>query len=109
MATLTVQKVDLAGLAPTYAAAAVGGDEFVNSGKEFIHVKNGGAGAITVTVNSQALCNQGFDHDAAVSVPASGERMIGPFLKARFDDANAKVQITYSGVTSVTIAVIQVA
>ena len=109
MSTLNVQKVVLAGLTPSYGAAAAGGDEFVNSGREFLHVKNGHTSPQTVTVNSQAACNQGYDHDAAVAIPASEERMIGPFPKDRFDDAGGKVQITYSGVTALTIAAVQVA
>ena len=109
MSTLNIQKVVLAGLSPTYGEAAVGGDEFVNSGREFIHVKNGHTSPQTVTVNSQAVCSQGFDHDVAVEILASGERMIGPFPKDRFDDTGGKVQITYSGVTLLTIAAIQVA
>ena len=109
MSTLNVQKVVLAGLSPTYGEAAVGGDEFVNSGREFIHVKNGHTSPQTVTVNSQAVCSQGFDHDIPVEIPASEERMIGPFPKDRFDDAGGKVQITYSGVTALTIAAVQVA
>ena len=108
MATLTKQSVVLTGLNPSYVAAAAGGDEFVNSGRAFIHVKNGGAGSIDVTVDSQAPCSQGYDHDAVVAVPAGEERMIGPFPKDRFNDSSEKVQITYSGVTSVTIAVVEV-
>ncbi|OGD18839.1 MAG: hypothetical protein A2Y70_00600 [Candidatus Aminicenantes bacterium RBG_13_64_14] len=98
----------LGGLTPSYAAATAGGDEFVNSGREFIHVKNGHTSPQTVTVNSQTVCNQGYDHDAPVVIPASEERMIGPFPKGRFDDANGKVQITYSGVTALTIAAVRV-
>jgi hypothetical protein len=109
VATLSVQKVVLAGLTPSYGAAAAGGDEFVNSGREFIHVKNAHTSPQTVTVNSQAACSQGFDHDIAVAIPASEERMIGPFPKDRFDDAGGKVQITYSGVTALTVAAVQVA
>ncbi len=109
MATLTPQEVNLTGLTPTFAAASAGGDDFVNSGKAVLYVKNGGASAVTVTVDSQTTCNYGFDHDAVVSVPASGERVIGPFPKARFNDAYDKVRITYSAVTSVTVAVLEVA
>lgn len=108
MATLTVQSVVLAGITPSLVAAAAGGDEFVNSGKTLIYVKNGGGGSINVTVDSQAVCSQGYDHDAVVAVPAGEERMIGPFSKDRFNDSDVKVQITYSGVTSVTIAAIEV-
>jgi len=108
MATLDVQRVILAGLTPSYDNAAVGGDEFVNSGRAFIHVKNGGGTSIDVTVDSQTSCNQGVDHDAVVPIPASEERMIGPFRQDRFNDTAGKVQIAYSGVTTVTIAVIEV-
>jgi hypothetical protein len=108
MAILSVQIIPLIGLEPSYAAADVGGDEFVNSGRDFIHVKNGHTSEQTVTMNSQTACSFGFDHDAAVAIPASEERMIGPFPKNRFDDSNGKVLITYSGVTSLTIAVLRV-
>ena len=108
MATLAVQIATLAGLTPSYGACAAGGDEFANSGREVIHVKNAHTSPWTVTVNSQANCNQGFDHDAQVSVPNGQERIIGPFPKSRFDDVANKVQLSYSGVTALTIAVIQV-
>ena len=108
MATLTPQVIALAGITPTLVAAEAGGDEFVNSGRDFIHIKNGDAAAMDVTVNSQAPCSQGEDHDVVVTVPAtSGEKFIGPFPKDRFNDTAGKVQITYSAVTSVTIGIVR--
>jgi hypothetical protein len=107
VADLTVQTISLPGLSPAFAAAAVGGDAFPNSGREYLHVKNGGGSEVTVTVDSQAACNQGYDHNAVVAVPASEERLIGPFPKARFNDANDKVQVAYSDVTSVTVAAVR--
>lgn len=106
MALLNVQKASLTGLAPSFSAASVGGDTFVNDGKTVLHVKNGGASEITVMVNSQQPCNYGFDHDLQVAVPASGERIIGPFRQDRFNDANGQVVVTYSDTTSVTVAAI---
>ena len=106
MAVLTVQQAALTGLNSSYGAAAGGGDQFANTGKAMLHVKNG-ASSKTVTVDSQTPCSQGVDHDAVVAIPAGEERMIGPFPKARFDDANGDVQITYSAVTSVTVAVVE--
>lgn len=108
MATLSVQRAVLTGLNPTYAAAGAAGDEFVNSGKAVLHVKNGSAGSINVTINSQTPCNYGVDHDLVVAVPAGAERIIGPFAKSRFNDASEKVQISYSAVASVTVAVLEV-
>lgn len=106
MAALTVQKTALTGLNPAYAAAAGGGDTVANDGKTFLHVKNGHTSAQTVTVDSKVACSQGTDHDVAVSVPNGGERMIGPFDAARFNNASGALDITYSGVTALTIAAV---
>lgn len=108
MAVLEAQKITQAGLAPAFQAADVAGDEFPNGGRTYLHVKNAGAAAITVTVNSQKPCNQGFDHDLSVSIAAGGEALIGPFEPGRFNNSSGRVAVTYSDVTSVTVAAIEV-
>lgn len=106
MAALTVQTLTLTGVAPTYNAAAAGGDTFVNNGKTFLHVKNTGA-STTVTVDSVTACNQGSDHDSVTTVPATtGDRMIGPFEMSRFNSGTGTAAITYSQVTGITVAVV---
>lgn len=111
MATLASQKITRAGMAPTYAAAAVGGDRFTPDSNTFLHVKNGSGGAITVTIAATKvpLPNMTIANDV-VSVPAGGERMIGPFPYDTFVavDGSGLADITYSGVTSLTIAAVQV-
>jgi len=111
MATLTVQTIPLdnVGALITFSAAAGGGDDFVNpkSGKGYLRCKNADASATTVTVNSQKNCDQGFDHDIALVVPAGETREIGPLSPDRFDDTTRKVLLTYSSVTSLTIAVVE--
>lgn len=110
MAALTVQNVARTGLAPTYAAAAGGGDTFVNDGQTFVHVKNGGGSSVNVTVDSTAPATVGLaQSDVVVAVPASGERMIGPFPPNAFDDVNGSTAIAYSAVTSVTVAAVRLA
>lgn len=106
MATLTAQTIVRAGLEATYAAAAGGGDEFVNTGVEVLHVKNASVGDITVTVVSQATVDGLAVADRAVVVTAGEERFIGPFPTNVYNDANQKIQVTYSGVTTLTIAVL---
>lgn len=108
MAVLTVQDSAVSGLAPSYGAAAGGGDSFPNDGKTVLHVKNGGGGSITVTVDSQAQCSFGFDHNEAVVVGAGADKILGPFPPKRWNDSNERVNVTYSGVTSVTVAAIRV-
>lgn len=112
MAVLTVQTIARTGLAPAYAAANAGGDDMPNDGKTFLHVKNASGGSINVTIASNypsaslppgtAVANQ------VVAVPATtGDRMIGPFPQSSFNDANGRCNITYSGVTSLTVAAAQ--
>ena len=111
MATLTRQEVTESGLLATYSAAAGGGDDFKNTGVEWIHVKNGSGGNITVTVVAQNTdaSNVPFGDltkaSSVVVVDAATEQFIGPFPTNAFNLVGS-VQITYSGVTSLTIAVL---
>lgn len=110
MAALTVQQITTAGIVPTLAAAAGGGDEFANNGKTFLRVKNDGVGSINVTVASQ-VSNPPPGTAAAnivVAVANGAEKMIGPFNQAAYNDTDGNVQVTYSGVTSVTVAAVSV-
>lgn len=107
MATLTTQPVIQSGLGPTYVAANAGGDKVVPGPTTFLHAKNASGGALTVTVASVTPCNQGSTHNLVVSVPAGGDRMIGPITPDRFAAvADGLAAVTYSGVTSLTVAAI---
>lgn len=103
-----------AGLNATYVAAAGGGDVAPNDGRTVLHVKNGGGGSINVTVTANAATVQDPNKgtltkpNVVVAVPNGQERFIGPFPPAAFNDANGNVPITYSGVTTVTIAAVRV-
>lgn len=103
---LSVQSIDFTGAVPTFSAANVDGNFFTNDGITAIIVDNAGGGSITVTIDSQTLCNQGFDHDEVVTVDAGTQKVIGFFSKKRWNDINQYVQLSYSGVTSVTVAVL---
>ncbi len=106
MATLVVQKPSLTGVTVTFVSAAGGGDVFPNTGREFIHIKNGDASSHDITVNSVTPCDQGADHDLVVAVGAGVTKAIGPFATTRFNDGSGNVSLTYSAVTSVTIAIV---
>lgn len=109
MAVLSVQRILTTGLEPAaLAAAAGGGDSFANTGRELVEINNASGGDITVTFTGQAVCNQGLagaSHSVAVVITAGERRLIGPFDPAKFNDTNNLVQMTYSGVTTLTLGV----
>ncbi len=108
MADLTVQAVTIDGILPTYGAAAGGGDTFDNDGKTLFHVKNADASPITVTIDDTISTGpagaKAFDADVEVTVGATSEQLIGPFPTKRFGRSAA---VTYSAVTTVTVAAIR--
>lgn len=107
MAELAIQEVDHTGLEPDagLTGAAAGGDTWQNTGQEMLRVVNGSGAPITVTVDSVQACDQGFDHDVQVAVPAGEERWLGPFETARF---GRQPSLSYSAVTSLQVGVYQV-
>jgi hypothetical protein len=106
MAAITVQQISTAGLTATAAAAAAGGDTFLNNGRTFFRAINGSGSPITVTIDSLVACNQGSDHNIAVAVAAGATTDIGPFPQDRFNSSAGVASVTYSGVTTLTVAAI---
>ena len=108
MALLTPLQISLLGLInPTFDSADGGGDTFpLTGGGEILIVKNGGGSPVTVTLDdqgsSQPLGSKSFDPDVDVVIPAGEDAYIKLEDRKRFTDL---MSITYSGVTSVTVAV----
>jgi hypothetical protein len=108
MATVSPDRIQIAGTAPTYNAASAGGDKVPPGDDTILHVKNGSAGAITATVVTPGTVAGQPIGDVAVSVPAGGERFIGPLTRSIFAASDGLVDITWSAAASVTFAAIQV-
>lgn len=116
MADLTIQSITTVGTTLTFSSAAGGGDTFTNDKHErtFLYVKNGGGGGITVTfdVVPTSIDTAKFGtvdvSDNAVSVGAGADVAIGPFSSALYNNSSGKVSVSYSGVTSVTVAAVTV-
>lgn len=111
-ASQNTQQVVRTGLNPAYTAVTADGD-IIDVGAVALHVKNGGAGACTVTVQTP-LQVDGLDvSELVVSIPAGQERLIGPFSARTFGrpaevvDAG-RVYVDYSPIASVTRAVLKV-
>lgn len=104
MSTLTPQQITLAGTVVTYAAAAVGGDKALPGATAVLRVLNGGTGSITVTLDSVVPSSYGDDVNPAITVAAGVEKAILLSPASRFAGPDGLVSVTYSGVTSVTVA-----
>lgn len=109
MATLTPTAIAITGTTQTLAAAAVGGDKFANDGLVMLVVTNGSGGSINVTIAAQYLnetAPPGYVKTSpAIAVAAGATKMIGPFVKKAFNDADGNVNVSYSSATTVTVGV----
>ncbi len=101
MATITAQASTANGLV-TYAAASVGGDTIAGGSAQrtTLLVRNAGS-SITLTVAAVNTCSQGFLHNLVVTCGV-GDTEIA--LPANCETATGSFGVTYSSVTSVTVA-----
>lgn len=110
MAILTRVEPTIDGTDPGFVAAAGGGDSFPVDDDTTFRVVNGGGSSINVTLVSQAGAEPGIaPANKVVAVPAGAQRAIRVKPSGRFRDANGRCQVTYSAVTSVTVAAERVA
>lgn len=108
MATLTTQVITRAGVGPTFAAAAGGGDACEVGDDIYLEVKNASGSPITVTLaipSSNSPYSNVTYTSTQVSVPATtGDRLIGPISAGLYKDPTTGLcTITYSSATSVTV------
>src|SRR5687768_15002057 len=105
---LTPVPVDggLADLAAVAVAAAGGGDSAPCGPGRALVVINGGGASVTVTVASPGTVS-GLDVENPAVVVSAGDTGILP-LPRLLAGANGRAAITYSGVTSVSVAVVEV-
>jgi hypothetical protein len=104
MTALVTQAIAYPSTLPTFAAA-VGPDTAVPGQNTFLVVKNGGGAPITVTIDVPGTDDFGNNNpDLVVSVVNATERWIR-LSHAKLVQTSGLVNIAYSGVTSVTVAV----
>jgi hypothetical protein len=104
MATLTTQSITRAGVTPTYAAVAGGGDACECGDDVFLQFKNTNAATCTVTlaIPAGASTYPGVVYTSpAIVIPATtGDKLIGP-LSALFKDVTTGLcTLTYTGTTT---------
>ncbi len=108
MAVLSAQNVpQIGGLAPTYTAAAAGGDRVPAGDGVLIVVRNTSAAAITVTLVTPGTVEGDLAiADRTYTVAATnGERMfpVGPNYRA----ADGLADLTYSAAAGLTVACVR--
>ena len=116
MAVLTPRVPVLAGLQGTaYTAAAGGGDSFVAdaTSRYLIHVKNGHTSSQTVTIDDPSsvapASAKTFNPDVDVVVVNAQESWIYLQSPSRFMDSSGNINLSYSGVTALTLAIYKLA
>ena len=108
MATIAPQTVAASGTAVTTVAATGTGDTISNaSGAEFV-VTNGSGASITVTFAGAVPCSQGVTHAQLEQVTvAAGATEYIPVPSAAVNPSSGNASVTYSAVTSVTVAAVK--
>jgi hypothetical protein len=110
MATLATQNVTRTASTITPVAAAAGGDAMECGPKMALEVTNGGGSPITVTLAipaaSSAYSNIAYA-SSTMSVPAGASRRFGSVDGMYRDPTTGLCTITYSAVTSVTVAAVK--
>lgn len=114
MATLTRQEIGLSGLTPSFAAVGTT-DEVLNDDDTFLEVKNTNAATrdVTITAQKTSYYKEGYGDvtvgNIVVTVGVTpGDKMIKA-PPAFYNDANGKIQISYSATTGLTIAAFKLA
>lgn len=106
---LSLQRVSPDGLEATYDAAIADGHSFEWGERHFLHVKNGDTASKDITIQTPQTIGGLELADKTVTVSASGEAFIGPFLgRETYEQSDGQVYFDYSATTSVTVAVLQV-
>ena len=111
MATLSTQTITRAGSVITPVSAAGGGDAMSCGSGMMLEVVNGGGSSINVTLNVPS--SRTWEPNVAITSPviavaAGATKWIGPVDAPTFQDpTTALCSITYSAVTSVTVAAVQ--
>jgi hypothetical protein len=89
------------------AQAAASGDYFANDGQTFLLIKNGDASDHTVTAAIQSTVDGQTVSGASHNVVAGHTAILGPFPTGIYNDANGRVQLSYSATTSVTVMAVK--
>jgi hypothetical protein len=75
--------------------------------RNFIHVKNGSGGTLTVTIQTSVTLDGLAVSDLTVTIANGAEKMIGPFPLQYYNQTDGSVYVDWSTITSVTVAALR--
>lgn len=105
MAHLATQSVAGDGAAVAFGAATGGGDTVDRGDLSFLIVRNGGGGAITVTIDTPGTTHGLAIADEGVAVAAGATTIIPLNDEIFVHPDDGLIHLAYSGVVTVTVAV----
>lgn len=107
---LTEQAITSAGLEATYVAANADGNKFNNTDRTLFHVKNASGGDITLTFQTPGTVDGLAISERTVVCSAGEERFWRgqPSIYNQPSTDAGMVYVDYSGVTSLTVAVLTI-
>ncbi len=87
-------------------AANAGGNSFTNTGSEYVYISNASVGSITVSFTVVSAVDGITPAAKTVVVPAGKWTLVGPWPGQWYSTISTPpvVNITYSGVTTLTVA-----
>lgn len=105
MAALTVHPLSRAGVDVLPVATDSDGDQFGNTGQEFIVLRNESGAAWTVTITTHGSVDGLAIPDREVTVDAGAERLVGPFPPAVYNDADGLVELAHDNTSNTFLQV----
>ncbi len=96
------------GNAPTYAAAdGVNGMAFFNTGSAILHVKNGSAAPVNVTLTTGGQVDGLTLPNQVIAVPAGADRMLSLRHQTAYTQVDGLTYVDFSAAASVTVGLFQ--
>ncbi len=102
-----VNAITIDGIDWAQQTAGTDGDDFRNTGEEFIQIYNGSGSQITITIDAQADCIQGFEDDITFTIANGAYAIAGHFQTEVYNDSDGYALVKYSSASSVTIGIYQ--
>jgi hypothetical protein len=103
----TTQVISTSGLIPSLSAVSASGDQFVNTGYEFIYALNSEASDNVLTVAATKKCDAGTLHNIEETIGAGSTCFLGKFESRWYNNGSDKVTMTYTTASGLTLGVIQ--